>query len=77
MFGVIPPSQDDYLDEKTLERLLRKIAATMTRPWTIMEVCGDQTQVLLENNLTELLPSELNIVHGPRLPCGICASANF
>lgn len=68
MFGVIPPSQDDYRDEKTLERLLRKIAATMTRPWTIMEVCGDQTQVLLENNLTELLPSELNIVHGPGCP---------
>ena len=68
MFGVVPPAQDDYRDEKTLERLVRKIAATVTRPWTIMEVCGDQTQVLLENNLLELLPSELNIVHGPGCP---------
>lgn len=65
MFGAISPPTEDYRDEKTLERLVRKIAASMTRPWTIMEVCGDQTQTLLEYKLLERLPEKLTIVHGP------------
>jgi hydrogenase expression/formation protein HypD len=65
MFGAISAPTEDYRDEKTLERLVRKIAASMTRPWTIMEVCGDQTQTLLEYKLLERLPNKLSIVHGP------------
>lgn len=65
MFGVKPPSQEDYRNEESLERIARKIASVITRPWTIMEVCGDQTQALLEYNLFDLLPKELTIAHGP------------
>ncbi len=64
MFSVLP-KEDNYRDQKTLDRLLRKIAASMTRSWTIMEVCSDQSQVLQEYNLLKRLPDELHIVHGP------------
>ena len=68
MFGARSFSHDDYRDPRQFERLARKIAASMTRPWTIMEVCGNQTQVLLEYNLFELLPKHLTIAHGPGCP---------
>jgi hydrogenase expression/formation protein HypD len=68
MFGAKSFSNNDYRDPRQFERLARKIAASMTRPWTIMEVCGDQTQVLLEYNLFELLPKQLTIAHGPGCP---------
>ncbi len=68
MFGAKSFNTDDSRDPRLFERLARKIAASMTRPWTIMEVCGDQTQVLLEYNLFEILPPELTIAHGPGCP---------
>jgi hydrogenase expression/formation protein HypD len=70
MFGAKSFSNrnDDYRDPRQFERLARKIAASMTRPWTIMEVCGDQARVMLEYNLFELLPKELTIAHGPGCP---------
>jgi hydrogenase expression/formation protein HypD len=68
MFGAKSFSNDDYRDPRQFERLARKIAASMTRPWTIMEVSGDQTQVLLEYNLFDLLPKQLTIAHGPGCP---------
>ncbi|MBK9279946.1 MAG: hydrogenase formation protein HypD [Candidatus Obscuribacter sp.] len=64
MFG-LKLNGADHSDEQQVARLARKIAASMTRPWTIMEVSGDLTQVLLRNNLFELLPPELSLVHGP------------
>ena len=68
MFGAKSYSSDDYRDPRQFERLARKIAASMTKPWTIMEVCNDQTQVLLKYNLFELLPKHLTIAHGPGCP---------
>jgi hydrogenase expression/formation protein HypD len=68
MFGAKTFNTDDYRDPRQFERLARKIAASMTRPWTIMETSGEQTQTLLEYNLFELLPAELTIAHGPGCP---------
>lgn len=67
MFG-LSLAPDEPNDEKRVARLARKIAASMTRSWTIMEVSGDQTQIMLKNRLFELFPPELNIVHGPGCP---------
>lgn len=64
MFG-LKLSPTDHSDEKQLARLARKISASMTRPWTIMEVSGDLTQVMLKHDLFSILPQDLNIVHGP------------
>lgn len=37
-----------------------------------MEVCAGQTRTMLENNLDEIIPSGINLVHGPG--CAICAT---
>jgi hydrogenase expression/formation protein HypD len=34
---------DEYRDGAAASKLADAIASTVTRPWTIMEVCGGQT----------------------------------
>ena len=35
---------DEYRDETAARKLLAAIERTVARPWTIMEICGGQTQ---------------------------------
>ena len=44
----------------------------MTRPWTLMEVCGGQTHAILRFGVDELLPPSLDLVHGPG--CPVCVT---
>ncbi len=60
------------IDSKKLEKLAKKLDSVSSRPWTIMEVCAGQTRTMLENNLDQLIPSNINLVHGPG--CAICAT---
>ncbi|HKK78204.1 MAG TPA: hydrogenase formation protein HypD [Phaeodactylibacter sp.] len=62
----------EYRDREAAERVLRQIEQTVTRPWTIMEVCGGQTHSLVKNGLLELLPEEITMVHGPG--CPVCVT---
>jgi len=34
---------DEYRDRKAVDQVAQEIRRTVTRPWTIMEVCGGQT----------------------------------
>ncbi len=52
--------------------LLDRIHAMVTRPWTIMEVCGGQTHTILRYGLDQLLPREITLVHGPG--CPVCVT---
>ena len=56
--------RDEYRDSATARRLADAIAATVTRPWTLMEVCGGQTHAILRFGIDALLPSGLSLVHG-------------
>ncbi|NJD34641.1 MAG: DctP family TRAP transporter solute-binding subunit, partial [Betaproteobacteria bacterium] len=52
-------------------RTLDAIAAAVTRPWTLMEICGGQTHTLVRSGLDRMLPPSLTLVHGPGCPvCG-------
>ncbi|MGE0758008.1 MAG: hydrogenase formation protein HypD [Pirellulaceae bacterium] len=64
--------QDEYRDPDAAERLRRAIHAVTTRRWTIMEVCGGQTHTILKYGLDELLPSAIELVHGPG--CPVCVT---
>ena len=44
----------------------------VTRPWTIMEVCGGQTHAIVKYGIDELLPHEVTLVHGPG--CPVCVT---
>jgi hydrogenase expression/formation protein HypD len=63
---------DEYRDPAAARRYLDAIRATVTRPWSLMEVCGGQTHALLRFGIDRLLPPELTLVHGPG--CPVCVT---
>jgi hydrogenase expression/formation protein HypD len=62
----------EYRDPATVERLLGTIARTVTRPWTLMEICGGQTHAILRAGLDRLLPQGVRLLHGPG--CPVCVT---
>ena len=63
---------DEYRDEALTRKLLDELAATVTRPWKLMEVCGGQTHSIMKSGLHEMLPSQIELVHGPG--CPVCVT---
>jgi hydrogenase expression/formation protein HypD len=63
---------DEFRDAARVHALAREIAARTTRPWTIMEVCGGQTHAIMRFGLDQLLPAQLELVHGPG--CPVCVT---
>lgn len=63
---------DEYRDPALAQALARQIAATVTKPWTLMEICGGQTHTILKCGLEELLPPQVTLVHGPG--CPVCVT---
>jgi hydrogenase expression/formation protein HypD len=64
---------DEYRDADTAAKLAAAIAQTVTRPWTIMEVCGGQTHTIVKYGLDRVIPDGLELVHGPG--CPVCVTA--
>lgn len=62
----------EYRDGEGVHALARAISREVTRPWTIMEVCGGQTHSIVKYGLANLLPKELKLVHGPG--CPVCVT---
>lgn len=63
---------DDYRDAEAVRRLADAIRSEVSRPWTIMEVCGGQTHAIVRFGLDTLLPDDLTLVHGPG--CPVCVT---
>jgi len=63
---------DEYRDERTAQLYSRALSRIVTRPWTIMEVCGGQTHSIVKFGIDELLPSAVTLVHGPG--CPVCVT---
>jgi len=62
----------EYRDGDAARRLAAGISAIVTRPWAIMEVCGGQTHSIIRNALDQLLPPEVELIHGPG--CPVCVT---
>lgn len=63
---------DEYRDEQAAARLAELIRRRVSRPWTVMEICGGQTHTILKSGLQDLLPPEITLVHGPG--CPVCVT---
>jgi hydrogenase expression/formation protein HypD len=63
---------DEYRDSHVARAFAGRIARTVTRPWTLMEVCGGQTHAIVRFGVDELLPKEVTLVHGPG--CPVCVT---
>ena len=64
---------DEFRDAHLVKAVLAEIQRVVTRPWTIMEICGGQTHAILHYGLDELLPSQIELVHGPG--CPVCVTS--
>ena len=64
---------DEYRDAEAAHSLVAAIERTVTRPWTIMEVCGGQTHTIVRYGIDELLPPSVELVHGPG--CPVCVTS--
>lgn len=62
----------EYRNPELVEQYLHQLKKTVTRSWTIMEVCGGQTHSLVKNGLLNLLPDQIQMVHGPG--CPVCVT---
>jgi hydrogenase expression/formation protein HypD len=49
-------------------RLLPRIPATRRRPLQIMEVCGGHTHTIFRYGIQQMLPDDVEFVHGPGCP---------
>jgi hydrogenase expression/formation protein HypD len=63
---------DEYRGEAAGRRYVAAIAALVTRPWRLMEVCGGQTHAIVRFGIDELLPPEITLIHGPG--CPVCVT---
>ena len=63
---------NEYREEGLTRNLLDQLGSRVTRPWTLMEVCGGQTHAIIKSGLDQLLPKELTLVHGPG--CPVCVT---
>ena len=62
----------EYRDADTARRLAAEISRVVTRPWAIMEVCGGQTHSIIRNGIDQILPPEVELIHGPG--CPVCVT---
>jgi hydrogenase expression/formation protein HypD len=67
----------EYRDAETAKRLAAEIGRVVGgsangRRWAIMEVCGGQTHSIIRNGIDQLLPPELEMIHGPG--CPVCVT---
>jgi hydrogenase expression/formation protein HypD len=63
---------DEYRNEADAQRLLGAIRSRVTRPWSLMEICGGQTHTFVKFGIDRLLPGEITLVHGPG--CPVCVT---
>ena len=59
---------NEYRDAELVNGVIEEIRRTVTRSWTLMEICGGQTHAIVRHGIDQLLPPEIELVHGPGCP---------
>lgn len=62
---------DDFRDGETIKayaKIITQDAAKLKKPINIMEVCGGHTHTIMKFGLPQLLPTNVNFIHGPGCP---------
>ncbi len=63
---------NEFRDAARVRAALEEIRRTITRHWTLMEICGGQTHAIVRHGLDQLLPPGIELVHGPG--CPVCVT---
>ena len=64
---------DKYRDRTLVKIAIQEIKKTVTKKWSIMEICGGQTHAFMHYGLSDLLPEEIELIHGPG--CPVCVTS--
>jgi hydrogenase expression/formation protein HypD len=61
---------DDFRDKSLARRLAAEIAAEVRpdREYRLMEFCGGHTHAIFRYGVTDLLPPQVRMIHGPGCP---------
>jgi len=63
----------EYRDAQLVQGVIKEIHRQVSRPWVLMEICGGQTHAIMRHGLDQLLPPEVELVHGPG--CPVCVTS--
>jgi hydrogenase expression/formation protein HypD len=63
----------EFRDPGSVHALVEEIRRVITQPWVLMEICGGQTHAIMRYGLDQLLPPEIELVHGPG--CPVCVTS--
>lgn len=63
---------DEYRHAEITNKYVAEIARITTRSWSIIEICGGQTHSIVKYGIDRLLPSEIDLIHGPG--CPVCVT---
>ena len=63
---------DEYRDERLARTLVARLEEQVTRPWVLMEICGGHTHTIMRYGLDQLIPRQIQLVHGPG--CPVCVT---
>ena len=63
---------DEFSDPELASNLVEQIKAVTTQRWSIMEVCGGQTHSIIRHGIDQLLPDQIEMIHGPG--CPVCVT---
>jgi len=62
----------EFRSPEIVDALLKEINKTVKGQWNIMEVCGGQTHSLVKNGILNMLPENIQMIHGPG--CPVCVT---
>jgi hydrogenase expression/formation protein HypD len=63
----------EFRNSKLVSGVIDEITRTVSQPWVIMEICGGQTHSIMKYGLDQLLPDNIELVHGPG--CPVCVTS--
>ncbi len=63
---------DEYRDPTLVQSEVHHLKEIVRRSVTVMEICGGQTNSIMKYGLQDLIPKEIELVHGPG--CPVCVT---
>jgi hydrogenase expression/formation protein HypD len=63
----------EFRDANLVRKTSSEIARSLTKPWVIMEICGGQTHAIMRYGLDQIIPEQIELVHGPG--CPVCVTS--
>ncbi len=62
----------DFRNPDLAKAIIEELHRITTQNWVIMEICGGQTHAIMQYGIDQLLPEQIELVHGPG--CPVCVT---